>query len=274
MKGIAWQTKTSRITQKHRSMRKFAVIRGGFTGRAWLETGFELFLKHCVVGRPDRDFWLLEATGNDKFQETWFGYEQFYRWIKNSLTELIQDAGGVPKLKDWKKIVSTITPHSGRVVIPDLAAVHGSQPYMINAQAGWKDSMITKYGRSGDMISLNMMRELLEDIKIDDNEIRNDDQDGKEPASDQEGPSPKKVPDHCDGGEDSDQEDRPVFFRMIGRTSGDLAKQRAHVRDLKNPDKSACSLMMMRDLEVMGTDAPNQICKRCAKYRPEIRRVI
>ena len=280
MRGVAWQTKTKRVTARVRKVRRFAVFRGGFTDLDWLAKGLELFQKHCM-NEPDRDFWIPLILGPEKFDETfWVDYKLFYDWLKLDFVKILEKYevdGKIGGMHDWRSVARTLTPHSGRVVIPDMAACNGSQPYMINAQCGWKDSMIDKYGRSGDKISIKMVREVMEDARHGANE-RNREGDGRVPDPDTEGPSPIKERDQCDEGEESDLEDRPVFFAAQAKSGGKGSSKGMvklfHVRDLKDPRVTACKNIKITDLEIAGSDAPERICTGCSFARPEIRRVL
>ena len=98
------------------------------------------------------------------------------------------------------------------------------------------------------------------------------------PDPDTEGPSPIKDRDHCDEGEESDLEDRPVFFAAQAKSGGKGSSKGMvklfHVRDLKDPRVTACKNIKITDLEIAGSDAPERICTGCSFARPEIRRVL
>ena len=137
--------------------------------------------------------------------------------------------------------------------------------------------MVDKYGRSADKISVKMVREIMEDAKLGIDE-KDREGAGREPGPDTEGPSPSKDRDRCDEGDDSDRDDRPVFFaapaKSVGKGSSKGMVKMYHVRDLKNPQITACMNIKITDLEIMGIEAPEKICTGCSFARPEIRRVL
>ena len=69
-----------------------------------------------------------------------------------------------------------------------------------------------------------------------------------------------------------------MFFaapaRSVGKGSSKGMVKLFHVRDLKDPEVTACKNAKITDLEIAGSDAPEKICTGCSLARPEIRRVL